>query len=251
MAEDVANDIVYYLFVDKVNETHLGSIRHWSHLKIAFDDGRIWVKGLDYAQVNSIEVKSIPYKTVFYEKEGKLFLVNSLLPDRKVPSFLWTSVDRALPVKLPGFNHNYFGLSEKVSVQVVPSGKEAQAVAMLTSLHVLEAYLLSAPLVRLQNITWVILNKDKIFLYGVPILPLTGNTFWQRKNMFFPTGYDLDLYILSDSVYEIIDTWQENFVIWNTDSTYFLIDRKDLKPLSLSSYRLSIRKLLSPSIHGA
>lgn len=251
MAKDVANDIIYYLRVDRANESHLGNIRHWSNLKIAFNETQIWVKDLDYVQVNSIEVKSIPYKTVFYAKDGKLFLMNSLLPDRNILSMLWTPVDRALPVKLPGFNHNYFGISETLSVRIVPSQNEGQAVAMIVALSVLQDYLHSAPEIRLQTLKWTILNGDKAFLYGTPLLPLTGEVFWQRKQMILPAGYDFDLHILADELTNRLDAENEHIIVWNTDSTYFLIERDNLQALTLSSYRLSMRRHSLPVIHGA
>ena len=132
MATHAANDLSYYLLIADQFKSDLAGIRKWNNLRVGFDTGSVWIRDLDYVQVNSVEVKSIPYKTLFYEKDGKLYLQNSLLPDRNIPSLLWTPIERALPVKLPPFNHNYFGISEQVAVRIVPSAAESPSNVLVT-----------------------------------------------------------------------------------------------------------------------
>lgn len=237
MAENASNDISYYLLLNDTHKSDLAEIRQWNNLKAAFDGGWIWIKDLDYAQVNSVEVKSIPYKTVFYEKQGKLFPQNSLLPDRTVPALLWTPIDRALPVKLPSFNHNYFGVREKIEMCLVPSRTEEEAEAMIIGIDILEHYMTTAPAVRLQNLKWVLLNNDTILLLGKPLLPLTAAVYWKRDNFILPAGYDFELYLLSDALNALLNPDHDQLIIWDINNTYSLIDKKDFQPLSLSSFR--------------
>jgi hypothetical protein len=239
MAEDATRDVNYYLAVDQSNKADLSSIRQWNNLKVGFDDNILWVKDLDYAQINSVEIRSMPFKTVFYEKHNKLFLAGSQLPERLVPAVLWTPIERALPVKLPSFNHNYFGIHERISVQLVQTDAEAEAVAMIASLDVLKQYIITAPAIRLEKIRWTILNNVSALLLGKPLLPLPGNTFWQRKDLLLPTGFDLELFLLSDVVQKRVNPGRDCWVIWNTDSSYSLVPKESLLPLSRSSFRLS------------
>jgi len=243
MAKDVANDLNYYLLIDKEYESDLRHIRVWNNLKVAFDAAFIWVKDLDYAQANSTEVKSIPYKTVFYSNHGKLFLQNSLLPDRLIPSLLWTSIDRALPIKLPSFNHNYFGVNETLEISITPSQSEAESIAMVTTVFELSRYLTTAPAIRLQKIQWVLLPPNKVFLLGKPLLPIPGDTYWKRNDFILPSGYDLELFGLSESINQRINPKRINYIVWNIDSSYFTIDKIDLQPLKLSSFRQTISAL--------
>ena len=114
MAQNAADDIDFFLLLNDAYKSDLGTIRIWNNLKVAFDEKHIWVKDFTHNQINSIEVKSIPYKTIFYSKGAKLYLQNSLLPDRNIPaSLLWTSIDRALPIRLPSFNHNILVFRKK------------------------------------------------------------------------------------------------------------------------------------------
>ncbi|OFY83688.1 MAG: hypothetical protein A3F72_12805 [Bacteroidetes bacterium RIFCSPLOWO2_12_FULL_35_15] len=237
MAQNASNDLSYYLVLDEVLKSNLGSIRSWNNLKIAFDEKQIWVKDLDYVQINSLEIKSIPYKTIFYAKQGKLFLLNSLLPNRNIPSLLWTAIDRALPIKLPSFNHNYFGIQEKISISIIPSEMENEAVAMATTVDSLKQFIETAPAIRLQKLNWVLLNNDRVFLFGKPLLPINGDVYWKRGDSILPTGFDFDLSLLSDTLNNILNPENLFLVVWNIDSTYSLIAKDELQQLSLSSFR--------------
>jgi hypothetical protein len=243
MANHAANDIGYYLLIEEKHRADLAGLRKWGNLKTAFEENFIWVKDFDYAQVFSLQVKSIPYKKLFYSRNGKLFPLNSLLPDRNIPALLWTPIDRALPVKLPLFNHNYFGIHEKIAVNLVPGETEAAASAMITGIDVLESYIQTAAAIRLQKLKWTILNNDKVLLVGTPLLPLKGNVYWQRRDFLLPAGYDLELPLLTEAFNNTINPWHDALVIWNSDSTYFTVEKSDLRPLSLSSFRFSMQKL--------
>jgi hypothetical protein len=241
MEKNASNDLNYFLKTEIRHKNDLGNIRHWANLKSGVEGDFIWVKDFDYAQISSLEVKSIPYKTIFYATGGKLFLLESQLPDCTIPSLLWSPIDRALPVTLPSFNHNYFGLSEKISVKIISSEKEAEAVAMITSIDRLKEYIEKAPAIRINNLVWTIINGNKVFLYGQPLLPIDGEAYWQRGQAILPAGFDLELYSLTDSINYLIDPGKDFLVVWNKDNTYALINKEDLEPLSLSSFRLSIQ----------
>lgn len=243
MAQDVANDLTYYLLVAAVHKNDLINIRQWSNLCVAFEGDQIWVKDFNETQIQSLEVKTIPYKTIFYSQKGQLFQINSRLPDRTLPSLLWSPIDRALTIKLPAFNHNYFGLKEKISIQLVPSEAEEQAIAMITSIAQLGNYIETAAAIRLQPLTWAILNKEQVILFGKPLLPLSGESFWHRNDFIIPSGFDFDLPILCDFLNHSLNPEHNAWVIWNTDQTCFLVQKTDMQPLSISSFRRSIHQL--------
>lgn len=240
MGENSENGIRYFLRVKKTHKDDLANIRPWTDLKVGFEEEYVWVKGFNYLQINLLEVKSIPSKTVYYTKEGKLYLQGSLLPDRNMPSLVWTRMDRALPVELPRLNHNFFDLEEKISTKLIPSEKEMKAVAMLTTMDALRAYVEAAPAVRLKPLQWTIINGDWALIFGTPLLPIQGETYWQHDNMFIPTGYDFDLSILKKSIRKLLNPNQDLMIVWNRDSTWFDLQKTDVVGLSISSFRLSV-----------
>lgn len=245
MEKNSANSIDYFLAIDDVDKEHLAAIRHWSNVKVATEGTAIWVRNIDFAQLNSLEIKSMPHKKLFYERDGKLFPVNRHLPDRNVPSLLWTPIERAVPVNLPSFNHNFFGINERISIQLILSQVERQAVAMIVGLSVLQHYVESAPAVRLKPMSWAVLNNDKAFLVGTPLLPINGPVFWNRGDALIPAGYDFEFYALSELITRQLSPENDSWVVWNTDATYFLVGKDDLQPLSRGSLRASIPHFVS------
>jgi hypothetical protein len=241
MANHVTNDLNYYLVVAKTNKSDLARIRQWNNLKAAIEDDSVWVKDFDQEQITSIEVKSIPYKILYYSSQNKLHLLNSLLPERLVPSLLWTPIDRALPISLPSFNHNYFGVPDKITTQLVECGREEKAVAMITSISLLKEYIMNAPTIRLEKIKWVILENEQVMLMGNPPLPIKGDVFWNREEFLLPAGYDFELFSLSKIFNNAINPSKNYWVLWHTDNTYSVIPKDSLQALSVSSFRLTLQ----------
>lgn len=239
MEKDTPSDLIYFLWIDEHYKNDLAHIRHWNNLKVAFDDNGIWLKDFDYVQINSVEVKSIPFKHIFYAKNGKLFPLNSLLPNRNIPSLLWTPISRALPVVLPSFNHNYFGITETVTLSLVPSNEEIEAKILITTMADLDKYIQNAPSIRLKNLFWAVLNTDQAFILGQPMLPILGEAYWQKEDFVIPVGYNFDNPILTKVLNNNINPQKEALIIWDSSNCYFLINKCDLRPLSLSSFRLT------------
>lgn len=240
MAENASNDISYFLLIEKSRKDDLAAIRQWNNLKVAFEGDNIWIKDFNYAQIHSLEVKSIPYKTIYDCHKGKLHLTGSLLPERNLPGLLWTNIDRALPVKLPAFNHNYFGINEEICMCLIPVEREYPVVSMLVELPDLKLYIETASTIRLQRLQWIILNNDKAFIIGTPILPIKAIVYWQDGQSLIPAGYNFEFPLLTKSLGEFLDPENKHWIIWSADNTYALIDRNDLQPLSLSSFRKSV-----------
>lgn len=228
----------FYLLLPEQDKAELANIRHWANLKIAFDGADIWVKDFDMAQINALEVKSLSSKSIFYAQNGKLFPQNSRLPDRNIPSLLWTAIDRALTIEFPPFNHNFFGIvDEKIEMQLVAEEQEVAATVMLTSVEQLKNHLETAPSVRLRHLSWVVLNSEKAVIFGAPLLPIAGDVFWQNDDFIIPAGYNFEWRILAPSFNKVINPDSGNLVFWNADNTYCLIPKSNIEALSLGSFR--------------
>jgi len=242
MEKDAGDRINYYVHVSLAYKDELARIRHWSNLKAATEGDTLWVKDLDYAQVQSREVQSIPFKTAYYEQHDRLFPLHSRLPHRTVPALLWSPIDRALVVQLPSFNHNYFGLDQQLFIRLTPTQAEAEATAMITTVDVLAPYVATAPAVRLESIRWALLDTGRVFLLGTPLLPLPGHTLWPRKDLLLPTGLDFELPLLTDAIQKKVSPGRDQWVLWHADHSYSLIAKNAVMPLSRSSFRLTLNQ---------
>lgn len=240
MAKNSSNNLTFLLELEIQHKDFLAQIRHWDNIKVAFDEGFVWVKEITEQQFNSIEVKSIPFKKTFYLQDNLLFFVGSQLPVKKMnTSLLWSSIKYAFPVTLPPINYNFFGIEEKLAISIIKSDIETESNLMIVSEEDLKEYLNTCPKNRLVNLSWVVLN-GKAVICGTPFLPIKGDTFWQKNNSFFPSGYNLEFPLLNDLLNENIDTSNENIIIWQKSGNYVLVPKIKFKQLSISSFRLTL-----------
>jgi hypothetical protein len=243
MAEDPSNDVTWLLEIEQQHLDYLGPIRHWSQLKIAVSPGVYWVKGLTDDQLAAPEIKSIPFKRIYYTKGQLLFPQGGRAPAKKLPSsLLWTPLERGLPLDLPSFNHNYFGLREKLTIRLVPSEKEEGPAALLTTIALLRTYILSAPAVRLRPLTWVIID-DQALILGQPLLPLPGDSFWSKGDLLLPVGLDLEWTPLAETLNRELNSEGNDWLLWDKEGRYCLIEKTQCRPLSISSFRQTDKNL--------
>lgn len=237
MAENPSDHISCFLRLSLTEKYCLGTIRHWSNVKMAYDGDDIWLTGFDEAQIHAPEVKSIPYACSYTARNGKLYRLHSLLPVQNIPSLLWTPIERALPVQIPLTNSNYFGIRQHIEPKLVTSKNEHPAAAMMISLATLGDYIHIAPSVRISRMEWAIIGHDAL-IAGTPVLPVNGDVFWQNGDFLIPAGYDFDLPVLSGTINKVFNP-QGHRVVWRTDSSYILVDKRCFRPLTISSYKQS------------
>lgn len=230
---------MYFLEINKKHIDFLGAVRDWENLKVAFESEAVWVKDFHPEQLNTTEIQQIPFHIIYELKENLLFKKGSLLPVKKLPSgLLWSPILRAIPVTLPKFNHNYFGINQKIELHLKPSEIENEAYALLADYNELKAYIEKAPDFRLKPLHWVVVEK-KVLILGKPMLPIKGKTFWLKNDFLLPSGYDFEHSILAKTMQENLNPSGEDLIVWNTDNSCFKITKESLKPLSISSFRLT------------
>jgi len=240
MEEDTTNGMSWVLSVPVAQQHCLGTIRHWPNLKAATAEEKIWVTGFTAEQVESLALKTIPHQALFYLRGPKLYPNGSLLPARGMPALLWSPLERVLPVALPRFNHNFFGITESLSIRLVPSDTEREAFALLAPLTALAAYLETAHPVRLKHLSWAIIAESEALILGVPQLPLPGAVFWARGRILLPAGYDLEWPTLEESLHSLLLPDHRDWLVWDTTGSCFRVAEQDMQPLSISSFRLSV-----------
>jgi hypothetical protein len=240
MAENIAEDLVYFLEIEIVHEDFLGQIRHWDNLKMATDAHSIWLKNFTEDQLKSVELKSIPFVHIYVSTDNFLFPLGSLLPNKKVPNLLWTPINKALKVNFAGYNHNFFGLNQSVKIQLVPSETETKATALLINVNLANDYIISSASVRLKSLQWLLVDKINVLFLGEPMLPIMGDAFWQKGDFILPLGYDLEFPILENNIAQKINPDGDSWIWWLSTNQYCLIDKKSLQPLSIASWKQTL-----------
>ncbi|MFY0629120.1 MAG: hypothetical protein JXR05_01995 [Flavobacteriaceae bacterium] len=229
----------YWLKIPTKYKGKLSKIRIWKELRIAIDGDEIWVRGILPGKLNSPEIRSIPFKEIYFQRENALFLFGNSLPERRMKtSLLWSPIHTVLTIEKPAYNFNYFGIQETVEIKIIPSIIEKEPIAMMIDKVVFNTYIQTAPAIRLKNLEWTIL-EDSVMVKGNPLLPIPGKTYWQQESFLLPTGYNFEFEKLDKYANNKIDSSRDNFIVFQKDNSYFKIPKDKFRALTISSYRLS------------
>lgn len=240
MAEDSPKRIKeYWAEFPRADEDFLGSIRDWKNVQIATDDEVIWLRGFTEEQAVSSELQQLPNFLLYELQDGLLFRINALVPTKKIRTgLLWMSIHKALQLTFPPSNQNFFGIDEKVKIQLKSSEEEHPAEALLCSIKEIKNIIIALPKFKLEKLSWIVIN-DKALFMGTPLLSLPGKTFWIKDSHILPTGFDFEFKNLSVLLQRKYNNEQHKWLLWNEDGSYASIDKNDFRKLSVSSFRLT------------
>ncbi|MFT3680427.1 MAG: hypothetical protein QM791_09160 [Ferruginibacter sp.] len=237
MAENTADHLIHLLEIDVAHKDFLSQVRHWDNLKMATADSSIWVKDFTADQLQHASLRSIPFTRLYYLKDNLLFPAGSLLPERKLPSLLWTPIERALPIVIDNIQHSLSQLPVSIKVKLIPVEEEQNVSILVTGMEMAGKYIETAPAVRLQPLEWTLLNNGRVFIKGEPLLPLDGDVYWQKDRFIFPAGYAPEFSVLEKAIAERIDETGEYFIWWTGVYQYCLLHPGVLQPLTIGSWR--------------
>ena len=183
----------------------------------------------------------MPYHRLYQAKDGQLFPNDRLLPVRNIPARPGLPMAKALPLGLPWFNHNFFGLrdSPRIAIRLLPAQEEHPAAALLVALDVLASWIETAPGARLKPLQWAVIDEEQAFILGKPLLPLPGEAFWQKDGHLLPLGLDFEWPILAGALSRLLDPGNEHWLVWQQNGSYFRVKREHLVGLSIDSFRWS------------
>lgn len=240
MAKDSSNGLKdFWAEIPRADEDFLGSIRDWKNVQVASEDDIIWLKGFTDEQAASSEIQQLPNFLLYELREGLLFRKNALVPSKKVrTALLWTPIDKALRLTFPPSNQNFFGINEKVEVQLKPSEEEQPAAALLSSMVDIKETIVTLPKFKLEKLDWIIINDKALFL-GNPLLSLPGKTYWTKDSHLLPAGFDFEFKNLSSLLQRKYNTGRDQWLLWNENGSILPIKKDDFRKLSVSSFRLT------------
>ncbi|MFK7100527.1 hypothetical protein V3471_05975 [Flavobacterium oreochromis] len=217
------------------------NLRGWEEITIAFASESVFLKGFTFDQINSPQIAKNPFVVIWEIKDGFLFKKNALLPQKKwVDIFQWQPIQTGLSITLPKLNFNFFGIQDKIIPNLVPSKEVREPLVLKVPIQLLEDYITKASLVRLQRLSWVIIEKEA-FIFGEPLLPIQGQTYWITHSFVIPTGYELPHNFIVKPLQQKINPAQDNFYVLDQGSSFIKIEKGNLRPLSISSFRLTVQ----------
>ena len=241
MANNVGNALTYWLCLDRAFEEALYALRTWDDLTVAYDEEAIWVRGFTAEEITRARVLALPGARRYYSRGGRLIPYGRRLPERNEPSLLWTPIQRALPVRLPAENHNYFGLRQSHAVTLMPDDSPRPAEASIVDLRALEHYVAAAPRLRLERLLWTVLDPTRVLVLGTPLLPIPGEDYYAHECFLVPVGHRLRYDNLVRTYARGLNADGKYRYLLNERDELFKIDRSAFTPLSKGSLHLTLK----------
>ena len=219
-----------WYWIPHASKTALFQIRDLNALEIAPSDRGYWVRkrseNLD--STSPEKLCTLPGVLVYSLRDAQLYLQDKILPSLRAPHLLWSPSDHLLPIELPRTNKVENFTPPPLSIKLIKDDSERSAFSQLVDTRLLAAFAKTAPLVRLEPITFCFIGEEKALLKGTPLLPLPGKGFWRKQQDLLPLGYAFEY----PEALELFPTnemrvWQTNGTCYSIPSRYWTPLRRD------------------------
>lgn len=199
-------------------EDQIGNIRTIPNWKAALHLGQIWLKGPLNNGKDQLLLNSMPVMESYeVDEQNHLFPSGSLTPTVIMEEMEWQNLKDFLPVEmpvsaLPGV------LDVLMPVKMVRVETQRSAYALKTSLAVWRSYIESAPLVRLQQLSFAFsADQQEVLVIGNPLPAIPGKGYWLNNKLLIPIGFDFNPPLIAELLLSCLDTETASFILFKED----------------------------------
>ncbi|WP_212002884.1 hypothetical protein [Chitinophaga sp. HK235] len=195
----------------------LGPVRCLPGLLAAADSHYIWVRGIPVSDKPHLLIQQLPTLCTWYlDDHNRLFKKGSLTPtDTLNTSLSWKPLPQLLEIELP-VSLLPQPILQQYPVKLVPSAKALEVTALLTSLDTWYSYAATAPLSRLQRLTFAANAQGRVLICGTPLPAIPGQAYVQTQQLLLPAGFDFDPPGIKALVAQQLDPQQEHQLLFDT-----------------------------------
>ncbi|PSL46653.1 hypothetical protein CLV51_103634 [Chitinophaga niastensis] len=233
-------EIVMQLPADKY--ATLGAVRCLPGLLAAVDDDVLWLRGIPFTGKPDPEIRRLPATHTFLlDETNLLFPTDSLTPVATLKSLHWKSLPELLQIVLP-VSAMPAEITAKYQVQLAPAEKQQTTHALLTTLTAWCNYAETAPLIRLQPLTFAASDKNEVLIMGQPLPPIPGKEYVLQHKLLLPAGYEFNPAGIAFLVAAKLNPQQEDYLIFDATGTWECIPATAFVKAGRSAIRLTKRE---------
>ena len=198
----------------------------------------VWVRGGALSDEHRALSGRIPWEAQYELREGNwLFEKGRSLPSQTMPAGAWRSLAEILmPVApTPALSGQLRG---RVVFELQPSSLEQPATLLQVSLPLWHNYVITAPLIRLAPLQFV-LNEmlDMVLVSGAPLPPLPGRRYYQAGRIAMPLGYEPLPKVSPATLAQLLELEADELALLDEAGTYALVKGHAWRPVDRSIVR--------------
>ena len=216
----------------------LSNIRTWPGLLVAVTGDEIWVRGIP-PDTTDIQLRKLPAKHTFLaDAQERLFLPGKHTPHDMLKKMSWEAIASFMTVELP-VSAMPARSGEGYAVRLAPTTANAEPFAILTTLEHWKTYADTAPLIRLQRLSFAVCETGEVLIIGTPVPSMPGKVFTLRDNILLPAGYDFDPPVIGQLIPSWSGTESDTLLLFRVDGQWEKIPGNVFVRASRSAIRLT------------
>jgi hypothetical protein len=216
----------------------LGSIRTWPGLRVAIAGEDLWVRGIP-PDTTQIQLRKLPARHTFLaDMQERLFLPGKHTPQDTLKKMSWEPIASFIKVELP-VSAMPATPNSRHTVRLSPTKRAAEPFAIRTTLEHWKIYADTAPLIRLQRLSFAVCETGEVLVIGSPLPPIPGSVFTLQDNILLPAGYDFDPPAIGQFMSSLTGTESDTLVLFHTDGQWEKIAGTCFVRASRSAIRLT------------
>lgn len=196
----------------------------------------IWVKCHVENETFENKLFSIRFLEWFILKDNYLFKKDMLTPEMSFFKSEWITIDSYTNISLP--TTSFGGKLEylELDIQLIPHNEIENTVGVLTNQKSLEKYIIDAPNFRIESLEFVMSETLDVFIFGTPLLPIPGISYWKYKNFLLPNGFILHTKHHLDVLNNKMSEHEDALFLITEKKTIHTILKEHIKPLSRKAF---------------
>ena len=203
--------------------------------EVCVEADMVWVRA---PQPPDAQWRALPFVERFYDDSAeRLIRVGQSVPCRRVPEGAWMALEHYLPVPRVA---TILGGVRPPPVIVLPVRAGRQELVpdlLIVAWSDWKSWVLTAPMARLEPLTFALASDARVCVRGLPSAPLKGDAWVLHKNIALRAGWAFPSHCAPRWLAEMLDVPPGGIALWHEDGSAEVLPSDAFLPATRSNVR--------------
>jgi len=208
----------------------------------------LWLRGRELGDGLDRQLRAVPDAEPYWiQPDGRLVRWDATLPSAALPEGDWTPLAEWLTVSLPPAASAGYGCPA-VEFTLIRTEAVSDCRLLETSWEDWAAFALSAPLIRLNPLSFAVSDTLRVLVRGTPLPPIPGERFVEAEGIAWPAGHGLVPAVESRTLRRILQLRSDELGLIRQSGEVDVIEESCFVHASRSAVRQTADSLKSTGI---